>query len=542
MSNERSRPWVTGTRLQIIAVIIATVVGLWLRVYRLGHEPLASLEIYTWDFSHQTLPFIFDRLAHIETNPPFYYLLIKLVMKLGESETLLRLPSALAGALSIPLIYVLGRIGGAPFSGAMGAGLMALSTMNITYSRLARCFSLTQVCCLLVAIATVIIIDAYVQRNAGEQRNNRRETLGWIMFTVASVFGFYLHYTFILEIFVMQCIILLTWIINGRWYSQAILKWIVSLIALALCLSWGLELARTQAYSEDINWMQAPTLSEAARLLFQVYGYTQLYRFQPWTSLLFILFSLIGFLVGWKRSTAVLVSGSLFVLFPIVLYVISQVRPVFIERVLIPTSFSAYLLAAYGCAVCLQASAEYFSGFLPSTFLQKALIEQKVWKFAAIVILLGPAWVSARNGLRAVQITEPYDQAAEYLASAVKPGDVAAGADGVIYYERKIGGKYPYFKVVYGNSSEAQVTFGSPAVPAEKVVRLAPVDRNIYLVLRDRLKSSAEIRAKIGHQAPAIVSFSELGIYRVAGACPVTTTCLDDVEGMNSSSYAADAE
>src|SRR5215475_5308622 len=70
---------------QIVAVGAASLIGLALRLYRLAADPLSAPEIYTWDFAHQTVPFILWRLSHIETNPPLYYLLMNLVMRIGES-------------------------------------------------------------------------------------------------------------------------------------------------------------------------------------------------------------------------------------------------------------------------------------------------------------------------------------------------------------------------------------------------------------------------------------------------------------------------
>jgi hypothetical protein len=40
----------------------------------------------------------------------------------------------------------------------------------------------------------------------------------------------------------------------------------------------------------------------------------------------------------------------------------------------------------------------------------------------------------------------------------VKPGDAAAGTDGVIYYRRRINAAFPYFKLAEGNASGALVT------------------------------------------------------------------------------------
>src|SRR5438876_473492 len=148
------------------AVGVATLAGLGIRLYRLTAEPLTSQEIYTWDFAHQSVAFILGPLSHIETNPPFYYLLMKLVMQFGESESLIRLPSVIAGTLAIPLIYVLARLGGAARSGVVGAWLLSLSAIAISYSRDGRAYALLQDACLLAAIGAVIIIGEYAGANS----------------------------------------------------------------------------------------------------------------------------------------------------------------------------------------------------------------------------------------------------------------------------------------------------------------------------------------------------------------------------------------
>src|SRR3977135_4290694 len=99
-----SRLWPDMSRPynQVFAVAIATAAALFIRLHHLS-APLNSQEVYTWDFSHQSFGFIFGRLVNIETNPPFYYLLIKIVMFLGgESERLLRLPSRVARTIANP--------------------------------------------------------------------------------------------------------------------------------------------------------------------------------------------------------------------------------------------------------------------------------------------------------------------------------------------------------------------------------------------------------------------------------------------------------
>src|ERR1700761_590838 len=94
--NEPLRPTWFGGRASLAWEVaiggVAMLVGLVLRLYRLGAAPFSSQEIYTWEFAHQSVPFIVGRLAHIKTNPPLYFLMMKLVMTIGETEFLLRLP------------------------------------------------------------------------------------------------------------------------------------------------------------------------------------------------------------------------------------------------------------------------------------------------------------------------------------------------------------------------------------------------------------------------------------------------------------------
>ncbi len=533
---------------QIAAVGAASVVGLAIRLYQLAAEPLSSQEIYTWDFAHQTVPFILGKLTHIETNPPFYYLLMKLVMRIGETEFLLRLPSVVAGTMAIPLVYALGRLGGAPRSGVIGAALVSLSAIAISYSREARTYALLQDACLFAAIGAVLIITHHVSRYARDasqsSRTGRRAILGWVLFTLASILGFYLHYTFAFEILVLECAIAVAvgtgWLAGTtRIDATLVLRWLASSLAIVLGVAWGFSLAQSQSHSDNIAWMQVPSLREALRLLIHVDGYTNVFRFQPLPSLVFIGLAVIGLLAGWRRSAAVLVCGALFALFPAVLFVVSQRRPVFIERSLVAPSFAACLLAAHGALFLVQklsaAGAELIRGnrawgprYAP--YLPGALT------IGAMVVLFAPALISAGNSVRVGPVWEPYDKVAAYLSSVVKPGDAAAGTDGIIYYRRRDKADFPYFKLVAGSSSEAQVTYGSPTTRPEQIPELAGAGRSVYLVLRESINLVVDgqfhesyanyVLGKVGHHSPPVASFGSLGVYRLPGKCVGPAPCL----------------
>ncbi len=537
-------PGFISSARQIAAVGAASLVGLAVRLYGLAAEPLSSQEIYTWDFAHQTVPFIFGPLSHIETNPPFYYLLIKLVMQIGETEFFLRLPSVVAGTMAIPLVYVLGRLGGASKSGVIGAGLLSLSAIAIIYSRQARTYALLQDACLLAAIGAVIIINHYTGRGPQPLRPERRELLGWTLFTLASIMGFYLHYTFTIEIFVLECAIVSA--IGTAWLGGKVridgplaLKWLASSVVIVLGIAWGVGLARSLAQSDNIAWMQVPSLHEAIRLFMRVDGYSAVARFQPLPNLLLIGLAAVGLVVGWKRSAAVLICAALFALFPLVLFVVSQSRPVFIERSLVAPSFAVCLLAGYGTLFLVRKLSELGSEFLRRRAFNAPFLSAIIAS-AAFVVLFVPAIISAANSARGGAVWEPYDKVTKYLASVMKPGDAAVGTDGVIYYRQQTKAHFPYFKLVEENSAEDQVTYGSPTVHSEEVPKLARADHSVYLVLRESTGlvvgghvypfGAAYILDRLGHRDPAVASFGTLGVYRLPGKCIGSAPCLEDAQ------------
>jgi len=523
---------------EIAAVGAATVIGMLLRFWRLGTDPLSFDEISSWDFAHQSVPFIFGRLAHIENNPPFYYLLVHLVMRLGESEYLLRLPSAIAGTLAIPLVYVLGRLGGARASGVIGAALLSLSAAGIAYSREARSYALTLDAGLLAAIGAAIVIFHYAGRSTGSLGSARRENAGWALLTLGSIFGFYLHYTFLFTIFALHFSFAMAWFAGTRLLSRTfIVKWLLSCFVLLAGIAWGLGLAAGQSHSENISWIHAPSLRQAVYFVTQVDGYAGISRFQPWLNLIPIGAAVVGLIAGWRRSAAVLVCGVLFALFPTVLFLVSQVRPMFLEKTLLPSAPAACLLAGHGSL--------FLAGALPELgrrmFDWRTTQTERFQYFPtsprrlAMLVLLLPAAMSAGKVLGRHEVAQPYDKVAAYLPAVMRPGDVAAGPDGVVYYRRRLKAAFPYFKLVVGNGAGEQVTYGSPTVSIDQVSRLAFLDQSVYIVVHEgprvlidgQAYSNAEyVRARLGLRGPPLAAFDWLFIYRIAGTCSSTAPCL----------------
>lgn len=93
-----------------------------------------------------------------DTHPPAYYVLMWAWTKLFRASlAVIRLPSALFGILSIPLLYWTGTLIGQRKAGLLAAGLLAFSGYHVFWGKVARVYSLT---CFLGLLATVLLLLA----------------------------------------------------------------------------------------------------------------------------------------------------------------------------------------------------------------------------------------------------------------------------------------------------------------------------------------------------------------------------------------------
>lgn len=128
---------------QVMGLALLTCLGLALRLFHLGRFELWVDEAATWWFARQVWEGGLSLLQAQEPTPPIYYALVGLWMEwFGESDVSLRLPSALAGAATLPLLFDLGRRLVNRRVGWMAAILLAVHPLHIFYSREARVYAL----------------------------------------------------------------------------------------------------------------------------------------------------------------------------------------------------------------------------------------------------------------------------------------------------------------------------------------------------------------------------------------------------------------
>jgi mannosyltransferase len=176
-----SAPW--------LAVGLLTAVAFLLRV-RTMRDGIFGDEVFSLDETRGHGFFgVIDAVAHgepgharLEDNPPLFFMLAWLAERLGDPTAWIRLPSSLAGAGTVPVVYLLGRRAFGQLQGIAAAAFFALTPFAIFYGGEARAYSLLM---FLAALSTLALLVALERRGAG----------WWALYGLAVVALLYTHYT-----------------------------------------------------------------------------------------------------------------------------------------------------------------------------------------------------------------------------------------------------------------------------------------------------------------------------------------------------------
>ncbi len=146
---------------------LAIALGLALRLYALGRQPLWVDEAATLGIASLTWAEFRDHVLWVEANPPAYYALMKLWSALAPpSEVWLRLPSLLAGTAALPLFYLFCRRAFGPRAAACGVLLLAVAPAHVRFSQEARNYAVL----FLLFVGALLAAQAVVACKPAETR------------------------------------------------------------------------------------------------------------------------------------------------------------------------------------------------------------------------------------------------------------------------------------------------------------------------------------------------------------------------------------
>lgn len=310
-----------------------------LRLFHLGAWSFWEDEALTILVARQPLVRLLSILATADVHPPLYFLLVKIFMSLGQSELIIRLPSALCSAAAVGVLYLMGRDMFDKRVGLVGALLMAVSPLQLLYAQEARMYAQLL---LLAGLNGWTFFRAW----------SSQEWRWWILFTVSAAAACYTSY-FIFPLFLAM--VLYVGLVERR--REHIWRFGLSMVAAAgLYLPWlGVLFFQSRSVLASF-WIVTPHPLILLTTLSGFFVGVSLPSF--WTAVALAVTLLIIFVVLNSVRHALIARSSakqaliwllLWAFVPLVgLYLISLVRPIFQLRAVMVASLPLYLLISWG--------------------------------------------------------------------------------------------------------------------------------------------------------------------------------------------------
>lgn len=277
--------WAERLHHAALAAIVAA--GAILRLTALNRQSLWFDEIDVVVRAQRPFADVLRTFTQTGENGPLYNLLLAIWIRLaGISELAVRFPSAVAGILTIPLLYLVVRELVDPRSGLLAALLLAISPYHIWYSQEAKMYSLLV---LFAAASTYCYVKALTTGHPAWW-------LGWVVVTSLM---FYTHVASVL-VFVAQVGYALC---TARVWSCRKRAWLLCVAALTLPYL-PIALWAVRVVGGGVNtWQPDVGLWEAVRILgikFALNRYDQ--SLETRAALLYLALATIGLLsVAFKR-------------------------------------------------------------------------------------------------------------------------------------------------------------------------------------------------------------------------------------------------
>ncbi|HLE14941.1 MAG TPA: glycosyltransferase family 39 protein [Anaerolineales bacterium] len=315
------------TRQQKLLITLV-VIGAGVRLYLLAEKSIWLDEAFSITISQRSLVDMLSLIVRTDTHPPLYYLVLKIWLVFGESETQARLLSTLFSIASIPLIYFVGaslyedeRVG------LIAAIILTLSPFQVWYAQETRMYAM---------LTFFVLASAYFFLRA-LRYGDWRDWIGYILTTVVALYTDNGAIWYIATITVF-------FLLSLRRYKERIVYWFLSAVAIGLLyLPWlPFFLSQTRQVTEDF-WLPPPSFQTVLEtfLDFQSFNFPFIELSLVYMTMVFVWAYII------PRKTWQLHLTSMWFFIPLFISLLFSLRqPIFLSRNLIVASLGYYLLIA----------------------------------------------------------------------------------------------------------------------------------------------------------------------------------------------------
>ena len=188
-------------------LILLLFVAAWLRFSELDRQSLWLDELITHHVSdHPTAADVVRETRARSVHPPLFYLIEWAVIRqAGDSETAMRMPSAVAGVLSVWVVYLLGRRLYNSTVGLIAAALTAVLWCPVYYSQEARFYAML----ILFTMLSICFWIPVVQRLCRRERPGVWSIAGYMVFAFVTAWVHYFGLLIVALQGLAACVVLL---------------------------------------------------------------------------------------------------------------------------------------------------------------------------------------------------------------------------------------------------------------------------------------------------------------------------------------------
>jgi LysM repeat protein/4-amino-4-deoxy-L-arabinose transferase-like glycosyltransferase len=313
-----------GRHLWVLGGIL--IIGAVLRLFLLADKSIWLDEAFSISISQRGLGDLLDLVLRTDVHPPFYYLMLKFWLLLGESPSHVRLLSVLFSTASIALMYlVVASVFDDAQAGLIGAAILALSPFHIWYAQEARMYAL---------LIFFVLASAYFMIQA-LKHGSFRYWFGYVLSTVLALYtdNGAIWYFLGISAFYLLSIKHFPGRTRGWLFSQATI--------ILLFLPWLPLLLQQTRQAAEIFWLPPPSYQSVLAVFLDFNSLNF-----PWIAVSIFYLTVIfvwSYIVpenGWQRRLA-----TIWLFIPLALSMLISLRhPLFLSRNLIIASIGYYLL------------------------------------------------------------------------------------------------------------------------------------------------------------------------------------------------------
>jgi uncharacterized membrane protein len=230
----------------------------------LGRQSLWHDEFFSvyWagDGDHFTLTHLLD-----ETNPPLYYVLLRWWIGLfGNSARAIRFLSAIFSALTVPVVYRLGRTMFGRQAGVLAVLLSTISYWGLFYAQEARGYALLY---LAFALALLCMHGIVAELKLGVRSRKSVLAAYGLGFVLAACACAWTHYASIVVLAALGLTVALIWWRPFAFDRRFLICFAIIGACAAILLAPTVFLAGAESHDANLSWIGRPTIRETTLTL-----------------------------------------------------------------------------------------------------------------------------------------------------------------------------------------------------------------------------------------------------------------------------------